>query len=301
MKKGLWEAIDLINENLEEELLCLPFCYSINGKYVQELMEVIENNGKVGESIIQRISLPWQRAYQMEYRYKHISIFKPFLTLLEYATYDFLSGNLICSYLSMIPIVEAILRKWAEEVPNLSFKKISKKIPEFLIYWKAENDKKITDNEKLKKCFEYEIKYMRCILTLFYENFEQYAEHNFSDIFNRNLSLHKLDGISNQKEIIYNVNRLYLLIDTIADLYTISKYDEYFKLSFYVDFNDKDFQLRWKYYKLICMERLQLTNINLIEYCLNDKTNESKKDTMISILDKKIELITTIRNDITQI
>ena len=115
--------------------------------------------------------------------------------------------------------------------------------------------------------------------------------------------LHKLDGISNQKEIIYNVNRLYLLIDTIADLYTISKYDEYFKLSFYADFNDKDFQLRWKYYKLICMERLQLTNINLIEYCLNNKTNESKKNTMISILDEKIELITTIRNknDITRI
>ncbi len=291
MKKVQWETIDLINKKLKEELLYLPFCYNINGKYIQELKQVIENNGKIGECIIQRISLPEQRAYQMEYRYKHISIFKPFLTLLEYATYDFLSGNLICAYLSMIPIVEAILRKWAEEVPNLSFGKISKKIPEFLIYWKAENNNKTTNNERLKKCFEYEIEYVRYVLNLFYENFDQYADHNFSDIFNRNLSLHKLEGISNQKEIKYNLNRLYLLIDTIADLYTISKYDEYFKLSFYADSNNKDFQIRWKYYKLICKQR---NNINLIEYCLNSKINENEKDTMISVLDLKIESINII-------
>ena len=87
---------------------------------------------------------------------------------------------------------------------------------------------------------------------LFYQDFDSYKDNNFSDTFNRNLSLHKLEGISNDEEIYRNLNRLFLLIDVIADLYTLTDNERYFKISFYADpQNDKDFLMRWSYYNSI--------------------------------------------------
>lgn len=57
----IWKVIDTINKKLDKELLCIPLCYGINIKYIQELIQVIEDNEKIKNCIIKRVSLPFFR------------------------------------------------------------------------------------------------------------------------------------------------------------------------------------------------------------------------------------------------
>ena len=283
---NLWEKIDVINDKLKENFLIIPFCYNVNGKYVEELMDAYNANEQLEKYVFDIVTSPYARTYQMEYRYKHMDVFKPFLKLIECVNYDLFSGNITCAYLSLIPIVEAVLIKWKKKIPTITTNKIRASIPGFIEQWKNENNEKIYNNEKLKKCFEYEIDYMEYTLNLFYQDFDSYKDNNFSDTFNRNLSLHKLEGISNDEEIYRNLNRLFLLIDVIADLYTLADDKEdnkghnekYFRISFYADpQNDKDFQMRWSYYNSIKTNKIISNYINILKYNYINKHNEKNR------------------------
>ncbi|HHY21278.1 MAG TPA: hypothetical protein GX525_05205, partial [Bacilli bacterium] len=115
----LWEAYDEIDEYLKETLLTIPPYPSVSGKKIKELLDSMRNpdpawGGLEGETLRMVIN-PWQRAYQIEYRFKPSKIFNDFMKVIESATYDLMIGNYISSYLSLVPVVEAILRKWADE------------------------------------------------------------------------------------------------------------------------------------------------------------------------------------------
>ena len=89
--------------------------------------------------------------------------------------------------------------------------------------------------------------------------------------------MHKLEGISNDEEIYRNLNRLFLLIDVIADLYTLIDNERYFKISFYADSqNDKDFQMRWSYYNSIKTNKIISNYINILKYNYINKHNENE-------------------------
>ena len=116
---NLWETYDKIDEHLKEKLLAIPPypCISINK--LEELLNCLENpdpawGGLEGE-VLRMVIDPWQRAYQLEYRFKPSKIFNSLIKVIESATYDLMIGNYVCSYLSLVPVAEAVLREWAEE------------------------------------------------------------------------------------------------------------------------------------------------------------------------------------------
>ena len=37
------------------------------------------------------------------------------MRVIESATYDLMIGNYVCSYINLVPVVEAVLREWAVE------------------------------------------------------------------------------------------------------------------------------------------------------------------------------------------
>lgn len=73
---------------------------------MRELLNCLENPdpawGDLEGEILRMVINPWQRAYQIEYRFKPSKIFNGFLKVIESATYDLMIGNYICSYLIMI-------------------------------------------------------------------------------------------------------------------------------------------------------------------------------------------------------
>lgn len=86
--------------------------------------------------IVASINNPAQRAYQMEYKYKKCKIFQPYLKVIEYATYDVFFGNWICAYMALLPVVEAVLRQWSIEEPELSFETMRKFLKRLITYLK---------------------------------------------------------------------------------------------------------------------------------------------------------------------
>ena len=120
----LWETLNEINAELKKDFLCVPPYQCINGIYLHEVKKIIDEGKDPSLKIRGSINLPWQRAYQMEYRFKRCAIFESFLPAIEYGTYDAMIGNWIGAYLTLLPAVEAVLRKWGEEDPNFNFEQM---------------------------------------------------------------------------------------------------------------------------------------------------------------------------------
>ncbi|WP_017727820.1 hypothetical protein [Halalkalibacterium ligniniphilum] len=133
---NLWETYEKVDKHLNEKLLTIPPYPCVSGKRIQELLASLENPdpawGGLNGEILRMVKNPWQRAYQIEYRFKPTKIFNDFMKIIESATYDLMIGNYICSYLSLVPVVEAILRKWSKEKSN-EIESINKK-GDFSIY-----------------------------------------------------------------------------------------------------------------------------------------------------------------------
>jgi hypothetical protein len=119
---NLWEVYDKIDKHLKEILLTIPPYPCVSGKKVRELFGCLENPdlawGELEGEILRMVVNPWQRVYQIEDRFKPSKIFNGLMKVIESATYDLMIGNYICSYLSLVPVVEAVLREWADEKCN---------------------------------------------------------------------------------------------------------------------------------------------------------------------------------------
>ena len=116
---NLWESYDRIDEYLKEKLLTIPPYPCVSGKMVKKLLDCLENPdpawGGLDGEILRMVINPWQRAYQVEYRYKPSKVFEGSMRVIESATYDLMIGNYVCSYISLVPVVESVLREWAIE------------------------------------------------------------------------------------------------------------------------------------------------------------------------------------------
>ena len=125
---NLWEMYGAINLELKKDFLCIPPYLCVTGQFVGNLYRALQINDpdKLRRQIYASVNIPAQRAYQIEYRYKHCDIFEPFLSVIEYATYDALKGHWICAYLSFLPIIEAVIRQWYEKSPGLSLSGMKK-------------------------------------------------------------------------------------------------------------------------------------------------------------------------------
>jgi len=285
----LWGEINKINSELKKEFLCVPPYQCVTGQFVGELAENLRKGNINALKIRGAINQPWQRAYQIEYRYKHCKIFEPYMTAIEYATYDALSGNWICAYLTFLPIVEAVLRKWAEEDPTLSFDSMKKFAPNLIEHLKGNQ---YFDDDRINWTNSH-IDYLQYILcNVLYERFEAYGNKAFSDTFNRNLSLHKLEGVMDISEGLSNVTRILLVLDIIAELYFMQTPKEYWECTFYaVPDKNLDFMLRWKLYIKRAMLAVGPNDILILQNAfLNSVSSEAKK-AQIAQLELEIELI----------
>ena len=242
---NIWEELGRINIELKKEFLCVPPYQCVNGKYLNDIKCDMAHGDSPAGKIRASINLPWQRAYQIEYRYKKCEIFLPYMPVIEYATYDAMDGNWICSYLSFLPVVEAVLREWAKIRPDLSFNKMKGFVIQLVDFLKRQNyypsDRKLWP--------ESHVEFLQYALGILYQDFDQYKQQNFSQIFNRNLSLHKLEGVINISEGLSNITRILLVLDIIAELYLMQDPVNYWNIIFYADpESNGDFQLRWNLY-----------------------------------------------------
>lgn len=224
-----WEIYDKIDEHLNGKLLTIPPYPCVSGNKVQELLDCLQKPdpawGGLDGEILRMVVNPWQRAYQIEYRFKPSKVFKGSMKVIESATYDLMIGNYVCSYLSLVPVVEAVLRGWAiessEEIVSSNKKgDFTRSVFEKnLVDYLEEKNKQRNSNLKFQNWVSNQIKYFEFMIKeVFYLNFRE-SEKGVKREFNRNRVLHLLDNMEDSRVLRYNNTRIFLLLDIIAELY----------------------------------------------------------------------------------
>ena len=303
---NLWESYDRIDEYLKEKLLTIPPYHCVSGNMVKNLLDCLENPdpawGGLDGEILRMVINPWQRAYQVEYRYKPSNVFAGSMRVIESATYDLMVGNYVCSYISLVPVVESVLREWAIEKSDEieSTKKGDFKIKVFsknLVSYLEEKNKRKNTNPKFQKCLSNQIKYFEFIMDkVFYLRFKD-SEDGVHKEFNRNRVLHILDNIEDSRILRDNNTRIFLLLDIIAELYLCQDDNLYLKNTFYADYEDNiDFNLRWKIYLKNAQESIDFTDMNIIRFAFLTKDEkvyltEDKKKKFLEQKELQIKLL----------
>ena len=303
---NLWESYDRIDEYLKEKLLTIPPYHCVSGNMVKNLLDCLENPdpawGGLDGEILRMVINPWQRAYQVEYRYKPSNVFAGSMRVIESATYDLMVGNYVCSYISLVPVVESVLREWAIEKSDEieSTKKGDFKIKVFsknLVSYLEEKNKRKNTNPKFQKWLSNQIKYFEFMMDkVFYLRFKD-SEDGVHKEFNRNRVLHILDNIEDSRILRDNNTRIFLLLDIIAELYLCQDDNLYLKNTFYADYEDNiDFNLRWKIYLKNAQESIDFTDMNIIQFAFLTKDEkvyltEDKKKKFLEQKELQIKLL----------
>lgn len=277
---NLWDAYQKIDFQLNKDLLTIPPYPTVTYTEVQQLLESLENPdpawGGLNGEIVRMVKNPWQRAYQIEYRFKPAKIFNDFMRIIESATYGLMIGNNICTYISMVPVVEAVLRKWSDEYPQIKSKKNGdfrlSVFSENLVEYLNEKNNKVKGNPDFQRWMHNQIKYFDLIIReVFYLNFKKSNEGVKKD-FNRNRTLHLLDNIEDTAVLNHNTVRIFLLLDVIAEIYLGLNEENYLKNTFYTDMvNNIDLNLRWKIYLKNLIEAIHFTDMNIINLAFSEK------------------------------
>jgi hypothetical protein len=274
----LWENYREINEELKKQFLCIPPYQCVNGKFIGELNDALQEHDE--ETLFRQISgvimSPFQRTYQIEYRFRHCDIFTPFLPVIEYATYDVMKGNWICAYLSLLPVTEASIYKWYEINPSISYSQIKNSGKHINIVKQSYElyQKQIIFDDDKKNITDGFVDYLKFVFEkVLYIGFDAYEKKKHVDTFNRNLSLHKLSGAVETSEVLRNLTRLLLVLDILAELYLMQSPDEYWHLIFNaVPEDNLDFQVRWTLYKNAVMQAAYSNDLSIIDKCFIHNT-----------------------------
>jgi hypothetical protein len=229
--KEILTLFEEVNQALIKEFLCLPPYNSISNSFVTGAHNDIKSDKKITHLITAKVVLPFRRAYQMVYRYRELEIFdESILEVIEFSTLTFFEGNHLCSYLSLMPVVESLLRKW-----HLTDKSCEKDFPKSVnkdyISNKCKKLREALQDNHTHNWLKLNIEYLEKVITKVFctDHSESLKKNEIdgNDIFNRNSALHKLTGVngSNEKIILW-IARIFLMIDVIAEVYLIS-YDAY--------------------------------------------------------------------------
>ena len=279
---NLWESYDRIDEYLKENLLTIPPYPCVSGNKVKDLIGAIEfpdpARGGIEGEILRMVTHPWQRAYQVEYRFRPSKIFSCSIRVIESATYDLMIGNYVCSYISLVPVIETVLREWSLEISgeinsknqsgDFKARIFSKKLVNYL----QERNQRNIENPKFQRWLSNQIKYFEFMMDkVFYLNFRD-SEEGVVNEFNRNRLLHFLDNVEDPIILRDNNTRIFLLLDIIAELYLSQDEKLYLENTFYADCEDNiDFNLRWKIYLKNAQESIDFTDINIIRFAFLTK------------------------------
>jgi len=302
---NLWDKYEEIDNHLSKQLLTIPPYPNISGERIQELLSCLKepdlSSGGLDGEVLRMVRHPWQRAYQIEYRFKPSKIFNDFMKVIESSTYDLMVGNYVCSYMSLVPVVEASLRKWSVEKADEI--KSQNKRGDFSIhifgkhlskYLHKKNDNR-TSNIKFQKWISNQINYFDFIIReVFYQRFEV-SEEGVKKEFNRNRTLHLLDNIESSKSLRDNNTRIFLLLDIIAELYLSLDEELYSNNTFYAEPETNiDFNLRWKIYLKNAMESINFTDMSIINIAFLQKDidmSDEQKQQFINQKDDQLHFL----------
>lgn len=288
-------------------MLTVPPYPCVSGAKVKTLLDCLENPdpawGGLDGEILRMVINPWQRAYQVEYRYKPSKVFTGSMRVIESATYDLMIRNYVCSYISLVPVVESVLREWAIEKSDeieSSYKNGDFKIKVFsknLVGYLEEKNKQRKSNPKFQKWLSNQIKYFEFMMDkVFYLRFKD-SEEGVQNEFNRNRVLHLLDNLEDSRILRDNNTRIFLLLDIISELYLCQDDNLYLKNTFYSDYEDNiDFNLRWKIYLKNAQESIDFTDMNIIRLAFLTKDekaclSEDKKKKFLEQKEFQIRLL----------
>ncbi len=280
-----------INSELKKSLLCIPPSRDcINEKFIGKIYRKMKKNKCINDDISSIVISPWYRAHQMEFRYKKTKIFEPYIHVLEYGTFSTIVTDWVCAYLTLLPVVEASLRKWMEFEPSLSLKSLHKFYYTFGKYFRERIGP--YDKEVEFMIREY-IKYLKYGFKMLYMGFEEYNRKNYNEIFNRNLALHRLEGAKSLNESASNVVRISLLLDVISELYLMHDLENWWHNCVMEDPKKHlDFQLRWHLYEKKAMLSAGHDDMLIVQNYLGKKTSDKKKKAVIERLKEEIRVNT---------
>jgi len=282
----LCEAMSEINTELRDSILCIPpYQHCITEEFIGKMYKKKNNEKLLVNNITNIIISPWQRAYQMEFRYKKTKIFEPFIPVMEYGVFSSVLTDWVCAYLTLLPVVEASLRRWMTE-ENMSLKSLHKFYYTFGKYSKKYIEGHNDEREYITK--EY-IRYLKHGFRVLFMSFEECHRKNFKEIFNRNLALHKLEGTMDTQETLRNVTRVLLLMDVISELYLMQESDDlwYDCISANPE-RDIDFQLRWHLYEKKARARTGHNDFLIVQNALVGKSSNRKKKVLLQRLKQDI-------------
>jgi hypothetical protein len=283
--KDMWEAMSEINSELRENILCIPpYRHCITKEFIGKIYNKMKRNKPLVDDITHVIISPRQRAYQMEFRYKKAKIFEPYMPVLEYGVFSSIITDWVCAYLTLLPVVEASLRKWMDLEVKMSLKSLHKLYYTFGKYSRKHIGSYNDEREHITK--EY-IRYLKHGFRLLYMGFEEYNKKNFKEIFNRNLALHKLEGVIDAQESLHNFTRIILLLDIIAELYLMLEPDNWWYNCVLAEPEKSiDFQLRWHLYEKKAKLKTGHDDFLIVQNALVGKTSDRKKKALIKQLKK---------------
>ena len=140
------------------------------------------------------------------------------------------------------------------------------------------------------------LEYLAYILkeTLF-DNFDSYYEKNYEVVFNRNITLHKMEGIEDESKVSRNITRLFLLLDIFAEAWMLQDARLYNRNTLEIDpHSDLDFQVRFKLYVYLCTKAVGPCDIHYVYNALRGscgwKFSEEEKKRLISQLEIQTEI-----------
>ncbi len=131
---------------------------------------------------------------------------------------------------------------------------------------------------------------------VFYLRFKD-SEEGVHREFNRNRTLHLLDGVQDPLILRDNVIRIFLLLDIIAELYLSLDDDLYAENTFCADYEENiNFNLRRKIYLKNAMELINLTDMTIIKLAFLNKDDnlafsDDKKKKFIEQKEHQIEFL----------
>lgn len=205
-----------LNNDMADLALSLPTVATMaDYERVQILLEDMPKNETALLTLVEEITMsPRMRALQKKGRFEHFQPFIEFVDFIEAATLCYFRGNYISSYLTLVPIAEGIILRW------LGYSGQGKK-PDF---------------ETLRKFFSKSHTRQPCPGNpLFHEVYTKVCDKIFNEHlykpsdqgqayanFNRHLAVHLLDN--SQFTTKENCIRLFLLIDTMTELYHYETY-----------------------------------------------------------------------------
>ena len=287
--QNVWIGMYEINSELRKDILCIPpYRHCIEKKFISKIYKKMEKNKPFACDIARAVISPKQRAYQMEFRYKKAKIFEPYISVLEYGIFSSMVTDWVGAYLTLLPVVEACLRKWMD-LENLSLKSFHK----FYYTFGKYSRKNIGpyNDERAHITSEY-IRYLKHGFRMLYMGFEEYNKKEFKEIFNRNLTLHKLEGVINAQESLSNVIRITLLLDVIAELYLMLDPENWWNNCVLAEPEQNiDFQLRWHLYEKKAISKVGHPDMMIVQNAFLGKASNRKKKALIQQIKKEIEAI----------